>query len=352
LLEKYETVIILPVSDYLPEGVAVKPTKIQALDNPHFWNTGYYQFRMLKSKLPAPDRLGNDLPKIFRGLVDNDVYFFESPTLKSYSVNANAKDFAIDWHSKYSMLATGKSGKTKYVLCSVNPYALQHGECKRKAWRIWSLAFANLDVACKFELNWKVPAFDISEGDWTFLTDPDGKGEKTGFQNGDFGGKKPRKIEVGKIWEEAGVNDVNPNLQSAPDSAYDGFGWYFRKIKLPETASNQSLYFEINGVRDIPTYSRTVQQTTLWVNGKKMPEPIAVYNAHKGGRGGRLWKLPKNAVKPGQENFVAVQIFNSKGAGGIHRKPVRFENPGQNEGMLFPYQFIESKYNPYFFWCW
>ncbi len=352
LLEKYETVIILPVSNYLPEDLTIKPVKIQALDNPYFWNTGYFQFSMLKSKLPAPDRLGKNLPGIFQGLVDNDVYFFESPTLKSYSVKAKNKGFAIDWHSKYSTLATGKSGKTQYVLCSVNPYAMQHGECKRKAWRIWSLVFANLKVASKFELNWKIPAFDISEGDWMFLTDPDGKGEKTGFQNGIFGGRKPGKIEVGKIWEEAGVNDINPNLQSAPDSAYDGFGWYFRKVKFSETVDKQDLYLEISGVRDIPTYSRTVQQTTLWINGRKMPEPIGVYNAHKGGRGGRLWKLPKNAVKPGQENFVAVQIFNSKGAGGIHRKPIRFENYGQNQGMLFPYQFIKSKYNPYFFWCW
>lgn len=352
LLNRYATVIILPVSDYLPEGITTKPVKIQKLDHPHYWNNSYFQFRMLKSKIPAPDRLGKKLPKTFKGLVDNDVYFFESPTLKSYSVKAKNKGFAIDWHSKHSTLATGKSGKTQYVLCSVNPYAMQHGECKRKAWRIWSLVFANLKVASKFELNWKIPVFDISEGKWTFLTDPNGKGEETGFQKGIFGGRKPRKIEVGKIWEEAGINDVNPNIKSAPDSAYDGFGWYFRKVKFSKTIKNQNLYFEISGVRDIPTHSRTRQQTTLWINGRKMPEPIGVYNAHKGGRGGRLWKLPKNAIKPGQENFVAVQIFNSKGAGGIHRKPVRFENHGQNQGMLFPYQFIKSKYNPYFFWCW
>lgn len=184
------------------------------------------------------------------------------------------------------------------------------------------------------------------------MTDPTGSGEKIGFQEGNFAGRKPRKIVVGQIWEEAGVNEVNQNLEFVEDSSYDGFGWYFRSMKFPADRNINELYFEINGVRDIATYARKLQQTTLWINGKKMPAPVGVYNAHRGGRGGRLWKLPKGAVKPGQNNFIAIQIYNSVGAGGIHRKPVRFEKPGQNQGMLFPYEFIQSKYTPYFFWCW
>jgi hypothetical protein len=352
IYSKYKTVVALPVSEWMPEGVEAKEIKIQHLDNPHFWNTSFYQMRMLKSKFPAPDRFGENVPLIFRGLVDNDVYFFESPKLKSYSLKPGAEGLKIDWKSRHSTMLVAKKENAEIILTSVNPRTLTYGECKRKAWRVWSVVFANLGVKNKFDLKWKIPALDISEGDWEFLTDPDGQGVKTGFQNGDFGGRKPRSIKLGQIWEEQGVNEVNPNIKSAPDSAYDGFGWYFRKFKMPENSKGKTLYFEVNGIRDIATYSRTLQQTTLWLNGRKMPEPIGVYNAHKGGRGGRLWKLPQGAIKAGEENFIAIQIFNNRGAGGIHRKPARFEINGQNQGMLLPYQFIESKYNPYFFWCW
>ena len=346
---EYETVIVLPFSNYLPANVKTKSIKIQALDHPHFWGTNFYQFEVLKSMLPAPDRLGQNVPAEFLGLVDNDLYFFESPSLKSYIPGNNTK---VKWHSKRSTMALLQKGKTSYLLCSINPYKLKHGECRRKAWRLWSIVFSNLKLRCKFELAWKTPPFDISRGKWTFLTDPDGNGEEKGFQNGNFGGRTPRKIVTGKIWEEAGVNDINPNIKSAPDSAYDGFGWYFRKVKFPADTKIQKLYFEIAGVRDIPTFSRILQKTTLWINGKKMPPPTGIYNAFRGGRAGRLWTLPKDAVKAGETNFIAIQIFNRQGAGGIDRKPIRFETDGQNAGMLFPYEFVKSKYNPYFFWCW
>ena len=186
----------------------------------------------------------------------------------------------------------------------------------------------------------------------TFLTDPDGNGEKNGFQNGQFGNRQPRSILTGKIWQEQGVNDKNPNINSAPESAYNGFGWYFRRVALPESVKGLKLYFEINGVRDIATFRPTENQATLWLNGKKMPPPVEVYSAHEGGRGARLWELPAGAVKPGADNFIAVQIYNGSGVGGIHRKPVRFEIEGQNQEMLFPYEFVRSKYTNYFFWSW
>ena len=157
---------------------------------------------------------------------------------------------------------------------------------------------------------------------------------------------------VGDIWEEQGVTEANPNLASPPDSAYDGFGWYFRRAVVPADLRGGALYLQAAGVRDISTYSRTANRTDLWVNGVKQAEPVGVYNARQGGRAGRLWQVNSDDVRFGEENLIALRVYNDVGAGGLHRRPVRFEVERRNEGMLFPYEFIRSKYDPYFFWAW
>ena len=348
------TVIVLPFSQWLPPGLSAEPVRVQQSDYPHYWNTTWYQFVMLKSLRPAPDRLGLDAADAFRGLVDNDAYFFESPELSSYQVATQAvpTEAAVAWQSRHATMVQARGGDIRYVLCSVDPYQLQHGECRRKAWRIWSQVFANANVGNTFKLSLAPTPLDISGGEWLFLTDPDGNGEKAGYPEGRFGDREPSRIRIGTIWEEQGVTDPNPNMESAPDSAYDGFAWYFRKTTLPASLADTSVYLEVGGVRDIWTFNRTANRTDLWINGKKAPPPIGIYNAQQGGRAGRLWQVPPNMLTSGSENLIAIRVYNDKGAGGIHRAPVRFEVAGQNEGMLFPYEFVKSKYTPYFFWCW
>ena len=351
-LAAFKSVVILPFSNFMPSGIAVKKVRIQILTYPHFRKTSYYQLFLQKSLLPGADRLGDAVSPLFAGLTDTDFYFFENPELRSFSLNKTASGISKEWASAYGVAAVFKNGNTNLILCGADPYVINSDESRRKAWRIWAVIFSNLNLQNRFIASWKIPPLDVSEGDWTFLTDPDGNGEKNGFQNGQFGNRQPRSILTGKIWQEQGVNDKNPNINSAPESAYNGFGWYFRRVALPESVKGLKLYFEINGVRDIATFRPTENQATLWLNGKKMPPPVEVYSAHEGGRGARLWELPAGAVKPGADNFIAVQIYNGSGVGGIHRKPVRFEIEGQNQEMLFPYEFVRSKYTNYFFWSW
>ena len=196
-------------------------------------------------------------------------------------------------------------------------------------------------------------AIEIASADtgWTFLTDPDGKGEQTGFAEGKFGGRTPRPIKTGMIWEDQGVTEKNPYLESDPYSAYDGYGWYFTELNLDKIPSG-TIYLHVNGIRDIATFKRTEHQTTLFLNGKKMPDAIGIYNAYLGGRGARLWKLDAGKILKKGKNRIAIRIYNSSGAGGIHRNPVRFEFEGKNSDLLFPYEFNESKYTNDFFWCW
>jgi len=349
LLAACGTVVVLPMAEYLPPGVTATPVTLQQPDHPHFWNTSTYQFEQLESLRPAPDRLGEDPPDVCRGLVDNDTYFFESPPLRAFEA---ADPFAVEWSSERGTMLVGRSGGTRVVLYSADPDAMEHGECRRKALRIWSVALANLGVACGHRMRFQAPAPDISGGQWTFLTDPDGSGAEAGYARGEFDGRTPRPILVGEIWEEQGVTEANPNLASPPDSAYDGFGWYFRRTVIPADLRGGALYLHADGVRDISTYTRTANRTDLWVNGVKQADPVGVYNARRGGRAGRLWQLSPDDVRFGEENLIALRVYNGVGAGGLHRRPVHFEIEGRNEGMFFPYEFMRSKYEPYFFWAW
>jgi len=350
-LKAQGAVAVLPFAEYLPAGVAARAVRIQKLDYPHYWNTTYYQFGLLQSPRPAPDRLGTTVGDAFRGLVDNDAYFFESPALKSFVVSSSS-EFKTEWRSQQGTMMEGCIGSTRVVLCSANPDAMQHDECRRKAWRIWSVVFSNLGVVNRFAVRLSSPALDLSERNWTLLTDPDGVGEKVGYPRGEFGGREPRPIRVGRIWEEQGVTERNPNIASPPDSAYDGFAWYFCKATIPASLRGKALYLHADGVRDIRTFNRLANRTDLWVNGAKQPPPVGVYNAKEGGRAGRLWRLDPKTLRFGAENFVAIRVYNDQAAGGIHRKPVRIETEGQNPGMPLPYEFVRSKYTPYFFWAW
>lgn len=345
----FETVVLLPMAEYLPPGVTAAPVTLQQADHPHYWNTSTYQFKHLKSLRSAPDRLGDEPADVFRGLVDNDAYFFESPPLRAFEAEA---PFEVEWWSERGTMMVGRSGASRVVLCSADPGEMEHGECRRKAWRIWSVMMTNLGVACNHRMRFEAPAADISGGAWTLLTDPAGDGVEAGYARGEFGGRAPRPIRVGEIWEEQGVTEANPNIASPPDSAYDGFAWYLRRAVILADGGDGPLYLHAAGVRGISTYDRTANRTELWINGVRQAEPVGVYNARRGGRAGRLWEVNREDVRFGEENLIAIRVYNDVGAGGMHRRPVRLEIEGANEGMLFPYEFVRSKYNPYFFWAW
>lgn len=345
-LEKSHTVVRLPGSEFLPEGTAVRKQYLTKKTFPHFWNDNFYQFQLLKGILP-----GTDFPEnagmTFRGLSGSDFYLFENPQTETFDFKPEKGDARSPHGSMAELVRNGR----RYILCSASPDSVRHGDELRKIYRIWSVIFHNLNVKNSLEIPFTVPKWDLTDTNWQFITDPDGKGEQNGFADGKFGGRKTRPIRTGMIWEDQGVTEKNPHLESDPYSAYDGYGWYFTELELSEIPQG-TIYLHVNGIRDIPTFSRTTHQSTLFVNGKKMPEAIGIYNAYYGGRGARLWKLDAGKVLKKGKNRIAIRIYNSSGAGGIHKNPVRFEFNGKNADQLFPYEFNESKYTNDFFWCW
>ena len=346
LLKQSKVIVRLPGSEFLPEGVAVRKQYLTKETFPHFWNGGIHQFHFMKGILPGSDFPGS-AGTAFRGLSASDFYLFENPQTESFDFKLRKGDSRSPHGSMAEVIRNGR----KAILCSMNPESIRYGDERRKGYRVWSVLFHNLNVENQSEISFVRPKLDLTDTGWTFLTDPDGKGEQTGFAEGKFGGRTPRPIKTGMIWEDQGVTEKNPYLESDPYSAYDGYGWYFTELNLDKIPSG-TIYLHVNGIRDIATFKRTEHQTTLFLNGKKMPDAIGIYNAYLGGRGARLWKLDAGKILKKGKNRIAIRIYNSSGAGGIHRNPVRFEFEGKNSDLLFPYEFNESKYTNDFFWCW
>ena len=131
---------------------------------------------------------------------------------------------------------------------------------------------------------------------WSFSTDPHGKGEKLNWHKAGFDARKWKSIKAGEFWEKQGFAD------------YDGAAWYRTKVTLPY--DNCELYFA--GVDE---------KAWVYVNGKYV-------GGQNVGEPGVLWQRPF-AVKlnlPRGEYTITVRVTDTAGGGGIY-KPVYVVRP-------------------------
>ena len=287
---------------------------------------------------------GTDFPEraheYFRGISAFDCYLFSAPEVTMYS----SRTLQSVWRSLRGTLGVFREpagAQQEFITLGYEPGMVDSGDEKQNIYRVYSVLFANLAVANHCTLSFVAPPTDFSDLAWSFVTDPDGQGK---IEN-----RPLHTLEIGKNWEEQGITESNPNLPDTPDSAYDGAGIYFLDVELDDVPDHE-VYFHLGRVRDIFTFDIRAHQTALFVNGNRMP-PGRAWNAYRGGRGGRLFTIPAGTLKPGR-NRIAVSVFNVIGPGGIDRKPARIELPGRNPARLWPYEFNESKYSNYAFWCW
>ncbi|HBE02597.1 MAG TPA: hypothetical protein DC049_08980, partial [Spirochaetia bacterium] len=344
-------IIYLPVKeDYalcLPAGIIQqeKPEALTSVTFPGYHGTSTYGFFDFKSENVAPEKIGN-IP-LARGLLDTDTFLFSGYKFKTFKAE---KSYLIKelYKSERGIIIQAVYDGYTVFLCSIHPDYVKYSEEKKKIIRLWSQIFANAKAPCSIKISFKIPELDLTENYWSFLADPGDTGKKEGYQTGVIS-NRTMPIELGKIWEEQGFTNENPNLYSPPGSAYDGTAWYFTETIIPEKYRGKELYFLINGVR---ANGQADGGTESWINGKEMGKLLEVRYYHQGGCGARFWKVDSANIKYGEKNKIAVRIQNIKGPGGIDKKPVRFETEGANDDMIFPYEFIREKFDPYYHWVW
>lgn len=117
-----------------------------------------------------------------------------------------------------------------------------------------------------------------------------------------------KDIQVPMNWEQQGFSD------------YDGRAWYRKRFSLPETLKGEDLYFVLGKIDDFDE---------VFINGAKVgqtgscpPHFSTAYNAH------RKYPIPNKLIHFGEENLIAVRVYDNMLEGGIVSGNIRIYSTG------------------------
>ncbi len=154
---------------------------------------------------------------------------------------------------------------------------------------VWMAFSAQPQTEADVKVNRRPWEVDLS-GQWKFSPGDDDK-----WCSPDFDDRTWETLHAPALWDGAGYAD------------YDGFGWYRKWFHVPKQLEGQDLIFEHGGVDD---------DDTVFVNGVKIGEGKGCYRP-------RSYRIPAELIKYGQENLVAVRIYDGAMGGGLAHGPLR-----------------------------
>lgn len=140
------------------------------------------------------------------------------------------------------------------------------------------------------------------EGEWKFKT-----GDNFEWQNEDYDDSEWESIFVPGNWESRGW----PN--------YNGFAWYRIKFFVPENLKGRKYVLVLGKIDDIDE---------TFLNGKKVGFTGKMYSGMRESYFTNEWQqfrgyyLPEGVLKFGEENTIAVRVYDGYINGGIHEGPV------------------------------
>ncbi|HBC89492.1 MAG TPA: hypothetical protein DCZ94_21350, partial [Lentisphaeria bacterium] len=130
------------------------------------------------------------------------------------------------------------------------------------------------------------------DGAWLFQVDnkeKDGTGLKEGWEKADYDDSGWKTIKVGSSWETQGYN-------------YDGVAWYRQKVLIPADWKDDALLFNLG---------RPDDRGEVYFNGEKVAE-VKGFGPHF------VFKVPREKIKFGSENSIAVCIADWYKEGGLN----------------------------------
>ncbi len=101
-------------------------------------------------------------------------------------------------------------------------------------------------------------------------------------------------INVPGRWEDQGFKH------------YDGYAWYRKKIEIPSNAKDEDLVVVLGKIDDTDRtfFNGKLIGSTQWYNNL------------------RIYNIPRDLIKYGQDNELTILIYDDHGAGGITHGPV------------------------------
>ncbi len=158
-------------------------------------------------------------------------------------------------------------------------------------------------------------------GTWMFRADWQDSGLASGWQKPTLDESQWRKIEVPGPWEKQGVMKSNPLWPSTrEDDGYNGFAWYRRHIGIPAEWISGNVTLRIGSIDDLDW---------TFVNGTQVGATTGdqLWDQQKGLR---EYEVPLSVLKPGQDNVIAIRVFDLGGpSGGIIAGPVELVRDGE-----------------------
>ena len=141
-------------------------------------------------------------------------------------------------------------------------------------------------------------------GDWRFKTGDDMKWKDVVWDDSDW-----KSVRVPAFWETQGFKD------------YDGFGWYRVRFKVTSDLLGQDLVLLVGKVDDVDE---------TYLNGQRIGRTGSISANHKYAKGSteasklRAYTIPAGTLHSGEENVLAVRVFDGYLHGGIYDGPIGF----------------------------
>ena len=151
------------------------------------------------------------------------------------------------------------------------------------------LLFLSLDIGLSAQ---KLRQILSLQGYWSFSVGDDLSWR---WNDHDFSGWD--KIYVGSSWESQGYE------------GYNGYAWYKRKVEIPAMSSNTKLILQIDQIDDADeVYFNAV---LIGRTGGFPPDTQTAYSQL------RRYPVPPGLIKPGDNNLIAVRVYDAYLNGGI-----------------------------------
>lgn len=152
-------------------------------------------------------------------------------------------------------------------------------------------------------------------------------------------------------WSDPSLNDsdweeimVPASWESQGFSEYDGFAWYRKSFRLPEKFNTTDMMILLGKIDDLDQ---------VFINGKMVGSTGNMnrkwtddneYSRH------RTYTIPDGLLKPGQNNVVAVRVYDQTGVGGIYEGPVTIVPQSEYKEFWRSYRSNNSASMTFFEW--
>ena len=96
---------------------------------------------------------------------------------------------------------------------------------------------------------------------------------------------------------------------------YHGYAWYRKSFTLSKPIEGESIFLSLGRVDDVDQVY--INGKLIGATGQFPPNYATAYSRH------RTYDVPAACLKPGQQNLIAVRVYDEGGAGGIYSGNLR-----------------------------